>query len=65
MIVESVGLNEHWYTNEYLEQLNRFSPLRFEFVRAKKSQSSSQRLALFRKIFDSSYSMPPKATTFF
>ncbi len=64
MIVESVGLNERWYTNEYLEQLNRFSPLRFEFVRAKKSQSSSQRLALFRKIFESSYSMPPNATMF-
>jgi len=64
MIIESVGLNETWYSTGYLDEMNRFSPLRFEFVRSKKSQSSSQRLALFRKIFESSYSMPQKAMIF-
>ncbi len=52
MILESVGLNETWYSEEYLNQMNRFSPLRFEFVRQKKSESKSQRFALFQKYFD-------------
>jgi hypothetical protein len=64
MVIESVGLNETWHSKEYLDELNRFSPLRFEFVRMKKSKSKSQRLSLFRKYFESSYSMQSKATTF-
>ena len=52
MILESVGLNETWYSEEYLNRMNRFSPLRFEFVRQKKSESKSQRFALFQKYFD-------------
>ncbi len=54
MIVESVGLNETWYSKEYLKELNRFSPLRFEFVRKKKSESKSQRFSMFRKYFENS-----------
>ncbi len=51
MILESVGLNETWYSQHYLDQMNHFSPLRFSFVRQKKSESKSQRLALFQKYF--------------
>lgn len=54
MIIESVGLNNNWYTNEYLEMLEQFSPLHFEFVRQKRKQSKSQRFALFQKYFDAS-----------
>ncbi len=54
MIIESVGLNEARYTKEYLEVLNRFSPLRFEFVCMKKGKSKSQRFSLFKKYFESS-----------
>lgn len=64
MIIESVGLNETWYSKNYLDELNRFSPLRFEFVRMKKSQSKSQRLSLFRKYFESSNTPIPKAAVF-
>ncbi len=52
MILESVGLNETWYSDDYLNQMNRFSPLRFSFVRQKKSESKSERFALFQKYFD-------------
>jgi hypothetical protein len=53
MIIESVGLNEIWYTKEYLAQLEKHSPLHFAFVREKRTQSKSQRFALFQKYFDS------------
>lgn len=52
MILESVGLNETWYSNDYLDQMNSYSPLRFEFVRQKKSESKSQRFVLFQKYFN-------------
>lgn len=52
MIIESVGLNEKWYTPEYLGILEQYSPLHFEFVRKSKDQSKSQRFSLFRKYFD-------------
>jgi hypothetical protein len=51
MIIESVGLNPQCYSEEYLQNLEQYSPLRFEFVRQKRSQSGSQRFALFRKYF--------------
>lgn len=51
MIIESVGLNNTWYTVEYLNYLEKFSPLHFEFVRKKKAQSKSQRFLMFQKYF--------------
>lgn len=53
MIIESVGLNYTWYTEEYLAELEQFSPLHFKFVREKRKQSKSQRFAMFQKYFDS------------
>ena len=53
MVIESVGLNNTWYTKNYLAQLEKHSPLHFEFVREKHSQSKSQHFALFQKYFDS------------
>lgn len=53
MIIESAGLNHNWYTKEYLAELESFSPLHFEFIRKKRSQSKSQRFAMFQKYFDS------------
>ncbi len=52
MAVESVGLNPGSWSEEYLTALEEYSPLRFEFLRQKKSQSKSQRLALFKKYFE-------------
>ena len=54
MIIESVGLNIVDYSDGFLNQIEPFSPLHFEFVRQKRSQSKSQRLAMFRKIFEQS-----------
>jgi len=52
MIVESVGLNTVSFTDAYLQQLEAYSPLRFEFVRERKSASKSQRFEIFRRYFD-------------
>lgn len=52
MILESVGLNPASYPDSYLQQLEAYSPLRFEFVRERKSASKSQRFELFRRYFD-------------
>lgn len=54
MIIESVGLNNAGYSREYLSLLEKHSPLHFDFVRQKRSQSKSHRLAMFRKIFEQS-----------
>ena len=53
MVIESVGLNNNWYTPKYLAELEQFSPLHFKFVREKRKQSKSQRFAMFQKYFDS------------
>ncbi|WP_297099609.1 hypothetical protein [uncultured Draconibacterium sp.] len=52
MIVESVGLNETWYSSEYLEEIEKVSPLHFAYLRKKRTQSKSQRFVLFQKYFD-------------
>lgn len=54
MIIESVGLNHAGYSPQYLSFLEKHSPLHFDFVREKRSQSKSHRLAMFRKIFEQS-----------
>ncbi len=51
MAIESVGLNETVFSNEYLVEMERFSPLHFDYIRRKKAQSKSQRFALFQKYF--------------
>lgn len=52
MAIEAAGINETGFTNEYLAEMERFSPLHFSFLRQKKSQSKSQRYALFQKYFE-------------
>lgn len=52
MIIESVGINNTWYTEGYLAELEKYSPLHFEFIRKKKAQSKSQRFSLFHKYFN-------------
>lgn len=54
MIIESVGINEKGYALNYLSEMEKLSPLHFEFIRNKKSQSKSQRFAMFRKYFEQS-----------
>nr|WP_321357076.1 hypothetical protein [uncultured Draconibacterium sp.] len=56
MIVESVGLNETWYCFDYLEEIEKVSPLHFSYLRKKRSQSKSQRFTLFQKYFESAKS---------
>lgn len=52
MVVESVGLNETWYCSDYLKEIEKVSPLHFSYLRKKRTQSKSQRFALFQKYFD-------------
>lgn len=52
MIIESVGLNPDYYRDEFLNEMEKHSPLRFGFLRQKRSQSKSQRFSLFRKYFE-------------
>ncbi len=52
MIIESAGMNPDYYTGNYLAELEKLSPLRFEFLRQKRSQSKSQRFSMFRKYFE-------------
>lgn len=52
MIIESVGLNNTWYAEDYLAGLENYSPIHFEFVQKKKTQSKSQRFAMFQKYFN-------------
>jgi hypothetical protein len=52
MIIESIGLNNSGFTENYLVEMENFSPLHFDFIRVKKSQSKSQRFAMFKKYFD-------------
>lgn len=52
MIIESVGLNPTRYTTAYLNEMEQFSPLHFEFTRQKRAESKSQRFALIQKYFD-------------
>jgi len=52
MIIESVGLNGEWYTKEYLKELEKYSPLHFDFVKEKRKQSKSQRFSMFQKYFN-------------
>ena len=52
MIIESAGMNPDYYSKEYLAELEKHSPLRFEYIRQKRSQSKSQRFSLFRKYFE-------------
>lgn len=52
MIIESAGMSPAYYSEKYLQELEKYSPMRFEFVRNRHSQSRSQRLSLFRKYFE-------------
>jgi len=52
MAIESIGLNDSGFSMDYLAEMERFSPLHFDFIRRKKSESKSQRFAMFRKYFD-------------
>jgi hypothetical protein len=52
MIIESVGLNSSGFSADYLAELEKSSPLRFDYVRRKKSESKSTRFAMFRKYFE-------------
>ncbi|HKI87943.1 MAG TPA: hypothetical protein VKA38_02875 [Draconibacterium sp.] len=52
MIIESVGLNPAYYSDNYLQELEKHSPMRFEFVRKRRSQSKSQRFSLFKRYFE-------------
>jgi hypothetical protein len=52
MAIESIGLNDSGFSMDYLAEMERFSPLHFDFIRRKKSESKSKRFAMFRKYFD-------------
>jgi hypothetical protein len=52
MIIESIGLNDYGFTENYLAEMEKFSPLHFDFIRRKKSESKSQRFVLFKRYFE-------------
>lgn len=52
MIIESAGMNPKQYSPDFLQKLEKYSPLRFEFVRKKRSKSKSQRFSFFKKYFE-------------
>jgi len=52
MIIESAGMNPEYYSDGYLAVLDSHSPLRFSYLRQKRTQSKSQRFTLFRKYFE-------------
>jgi hypothetical protein len=52
MIIESIGLNDTGFTEEYLVEIEKFSPLHFDFIKEMKSRSKSQRFAMFKKYFE-------------
>jgi len=52
MIIESVGLNDAGFPERYLNEMEKHSPLHFDFIRRKKSQSKSQRFSMFQKYFE-------------
>jgi hypothetical protein len=54
MIIESVGLNSTGFSEDYLAELEKSSPLRFDFVQRKKLESKSTRFSMFRKYFEQS-----------
>jgi hypothetical protein len=45
-------LNETGFSKDYLAEMEKYSPLHFDYIRQKKSQSKSQRFALFQKYFE-------------
>lgn len=53
MTIESVGLNNNYYSAEFIDRLEKHSPLHFSFIHEKRAQSKSQRFVLFQKYFDS------------
>ncbi len=66
MTIESVGLNLQSYLEEYMQKLEKHSPLRFEFIRKKRTQSKSQRFSMFKKYFEQvpvSTTLPKSSTT--
>jgi hypothetical protein len=52
MVIESVGLNPQSFSKGYLQTLEKYSPLRFEYIREKRTQSKSQRFSMFKKYFE-------------
>lgn len=51
MMIESVGLNNDWYSSPYSQEMEKHSPLNYAFLRQKRGESKSQRLAVFQKYF--------------
>lgn len=58
MIIESAGVNDNWYSERYLHELELFSPLHFGFVREQKAKSKSHRFSLFQKYFEQKKETP-------
>jgi hypothetical protein len=58
MAIESVGLNDSGFSKDYLVEMEKYSPLHFDYIRQKKSQSKSQRFALFQKYFNQAVPQP-------
>ncbi len=65
MLIESVGLNPEGYSQDWLNLLEKYSPLSFGFIRENKAKSKSQRFDFLRKYFEMNPDsfIPPKSNT--
>ena len=51
MIIESAGLNRDCFSAGYLHEIEKNSPLGFEYLRKKKAKNRSRRFEVFQKYF--------------
>ena len=58
MAIESVGLSNSGFSQDYVMQMEKYSPLHFDYIRQKKSQSKSQRFSMFQKYFNQEKPQP-------
>lgn len=49
MLIESVGVNNCFFKTDYVNKLERFSPLHYTFLRKKRAEKKSQRFQIFQK----------------
>ncbi len=56
MLVETILLNDPYYSKDYIKSLEVFSPLSIEYLRKRRSKLSPQRISYIHKIVESTIS---------
>jgi len=50
MLTEAVGLNNKWFSNNYVDAVEVYSPFSFEFIRKRRNNLNPNRISLMKKI---------------